>query len=111
MKNYLISSGSKNQIIQAESPTQAIKTATEILQTKTLSIKTIKVLNTPQEIKEAINAGKTVYAGSSIYEVIKDNKGQYLIKCTLNDYCVGLTGQEGTPYENVLNSTENFYTV
>jgi hypothetical protein len=71
----------------------------------------MKVLNTPQEIKEAVNQGKEVYAGSSIYKVIKDSKDQFLIKCTINGYCIGLTGQEGTPYENVLNSRENFFTV
>lgn len=68
------------------------------------------VLNTPQEIREAVNQGKEVYAGSSLYKVIKDSKDQFLIKCTINGYCVGLTGQEGTPYENRLNA-DNFFTV
>lgn len=70
----------------------------------------MKVLKTPQEIKEAVNQGQTVYAGSSLYRVIKDSKEQFLIKCTINGYCVGLTGAEGTPYENRLNA-DNFFTV
>lgn len=63
-------------------------------------------LTTPQEIKDAVDAGKTVYAGSGIYLVIKDKIGQYLIKCTANGSCVGLTGQEGTKYENRLNGSD-----
>jgi len=63
-------------------------------------------LNTPEEIKSAIDAGKTVYAGSGIYLAIKDTKGQYLIKCTANGSCVGLTGAEGTKYENRLNGSD-----
>ena len=61
-----------------------------------------------QEIKAAVDAGKTVYCGNDNYKVIKDSKNQYLIHCTLNDYYVGLHGLENTPYENVLNGT-NFY--
>lgn len=51
---------------------------------------------TIEEIKEAVNSGKKVYCGNSAYEVIKDKIGQWLIKCTLNDYCIGLTWQDGT---------------
>jgi hypothetical protein len=42
------------------------------------------------EIKQAIEAGKTVYVGNTSYSVIKDKKEQWLIKCT-NGYCIGLT--------------------
>jgi hypothetical protein len=68
----------------------------------------MKVLNTIQEIKEAVNQGKTVYSESSLYQVIKDTKGQFLIKCSINGYCIGLHGAEGTPYENQLNAN-NFF--
>lgn len=69
---------------------------------------TIIELHTAQEIKKAVDEGKTVYSGNEAYTVVKDKLGQYLIKCSLNGYCVGLSGQEGTQYENKLNGT-NFY--
>jgi hypothetical protein len=68
------------------------------------------VLNTIEEIKEAVNQGKTVYAESSLYQVIKDRLNQYMIKCTINGNCVGLHGIPGTPYENRLNM-DNFFTI
>jgi hypothetical protein len=46
-------------------------------------------------IRQAVDEGKTVYAGTLAYQVIKDNIGQYLIFCTLNDYCIGLTWRDG----------------
>jgi hypothetical protein len=69
----------------------------------------VETLESIAEIKNAVNKGRKVYCGNSAYQVIKDNKGQYLIKCSLNDYCIGLHGLEGTQYENQLNG-ENFYT-
>lgn len=50
---------------------------------------------TAPEIKQAINEGKKVYWKSPVYQVIKDNLGQYFIKCTLNDHCIGLTWKDG----------------
>jgi hypothetical protein len=47
------------------------------------------------EIKQAIQDNKTVYWANNNYQVIKDNIGQYLIKCTLNGHCIGLTWQDG----------------
>ena len=44
-----------------------------------------------QEIKQAIEEGKTVCCQNDAYRVIKDSKNQYLIKCVLNNYCIGLT--------------------
>ena len=70
---------------------------------------TVETLTTIAEIKNAVNKGRKVYCGNSAYQVIKDNIGQWLIKCSLNGYCIGLHGQEGTQYENQLNG-ENFYT-
>ena len=43
------------------------------------------------EIKQAIQEGKKVFWANTNYEVIKDNIGQYLIKCRLNGRCIGLT--------------------
>lgn len=50
---------------------------------------------TLQEIKDAVNSGKKVYYGNKGYEVIKDGVGQWLIVCTWNNYCCGLTWQDG----------------
>lgn len=49
------------------------------------------MFNSIDEIKAAVNCGEVVYVNSKAYQVIKDRLGQYLIKCLLNDYCVGLT--------------------
>lgn len=46
-------------------------------------------------IKNAVEAGNTVYAGTKAYRVIKDSLGQWLIKCDLNGYCIGLTWRDG----------------
>ena len=50
---------------------------------------------TLNDIKQTIEKGGRVYHQSPSYEVIKDRIGQYLIKCHLNDYCIGLTWQDG----------------
>ena len=47
------------------------------------------------EIKAAVESGKTVYAGSPGYIVLKDQVGQWLIKYRGSDYCIGLTHQDG----------------
>ena len=62
------------------------------------------------EIKKAVDEGKTVYWSNPAYTVIKQENGHYLIHCNLNDYCFGLHGLEGTEYENQLNGKEeDFY--
>lgn len=66
-------------------------------------------LNTIEEIKQAVNEGKKVYAESLFYQVIKDAKEQFLIKAS-NGYTIGLHGAEGTKYESVLNAN-NFFTI
>jgi hypothetical protein len=48
-----------------------------------------------QEIKQAISEGKKVHWSNELYEVIKDKIGQYLIRCTSNGHCIGLTWQDG----------------
>ena len=50
---------------------------------------------TLDEIKEAVQAGKTVHWASDAYEVVCDNIGQWFIHCTLNDSYVGLTHTDG----------------
>jgi len=62
---------------------------------------------TAEEIKAAIDRGEKVYWSSTRYPVIKDSKGQYLITCTITDYCIGLTWQDGV----TLNGKESdFFT-
>lgn len=46
---------------------------------------------TTQEIKNAVDSGKKVFWKSNAYIVVKDSKGEYLIKCTINNSCIGLT--------------------
>ena len=49
---------------------------------------------TLKEIKKAIEENKKVFWASDIYEVIKDKNNNYLIKCIINDYCIGLTHKD-----------------
>lgn len=46
-----------------------------------------------QEIKDAVNAGKTVHWSNKGYVVLCDSIGQWLIQFTLNGHCVGLTAE------------------
>lgn len=48
-----------------------------------------------QEIKAAVEAGKTVHWASTNYTVIKDSADQWLIKCKSNSSVIGLTWQDG----------------
>lgn len=67
------------------------------------------VLETKEEIKKAVDAGKTVYSDTKAYNVIKSKVNEtYLIVCSLNGYTIGLHGLEGTEYENNLNGTKFF---
>ena len=50
---------------------------------------------TLQEIKAAVLAGKKVYWSNAAYEVVHDNKDQWLIVCSLNGYTIGLTWRDG----------------
>lgn len=59
-----------------------------------------------EDIKEAVDAGKIVYHNSNGYEVVKDNLGQYLIVCRMNDYTIGLTSKDGRKLNGKL---EEFY--
>lgn len=62
---------------------------------------------TISEIKAAVDSGKTVQWVTAGYRVIKDNKGQYLINCLLNNSCVGLTNLKG----DRLNGEESEFTI
>lgn len=48
-----------------------------------------------QEIKDAVESGKTVCWKSKIYKVVRDNVGQWLIRCTINDNYISLTHKDG----------------
>lgn len=50
---------------------------------------------TLQEIKDAVESGKTVHWSHEGYVVIKDRIGQWLIHCLSNDNYIGLTWQDG----------------
>jgi len=63
---------------------------------------------TIQEIKQAVNSGKKVYQGDKSYEVIKDHKDQWFIKCNINNHMIGLTWADN----KTLNAKENtFFTI
>jgi len=61
---------------------------------------------TLQEIKKAVDEGKVVHCGNSLYEVINGGKAGYLIRCTSNDHCIGLTWQDGVTMNG---EEEDFY--
>ena len=48
-----------------------------------------------EEIKAAVEAGHTVHWATESYRVVKDNIGQWLIHCTINDSYIGLTHADG----------------
>lgn len=68
-----------------------------------------------KEIKEAVDKGQRVFwldeknpiGRLREFEVIKNEKGEYLIKCHANNHCIGLHGLKGSDYENVLNGEEH----
>lgn len=60
---------------------------------------------TAAAVKAAVDSGATVYTDTLAYKVIRDDIGQYLIHCTVNDYYIGLHGMEGTKYAEQLNGT------
>ena len=49
-----------------------------------------------EEIKKAVTEGKKVHWASEAYIVVNPNGGtQWLIKCVLNNHCIGLTWLDG----------------
>ena len=63
---------------------------------------------TLEQIKQAIDDGKTVHWSNDLYTVIKDRLGQYLIICTSNDHCIGLTWKDGVTMNG---QPEQFYVI
>jgi hypothetical protein len=61
---------------------------------------------TLSEIKTALSENKRVFHQSPGYEVKRDNIGQYLIICSLNDYTIGLTHRDG---QTMNGKEEEFY--
>jgi len=61
---------------------------------------------TLDEIKAAVQQGKTVHWASDAYNVIQDNIGQWLVHCTTNDCYWGLTHLDGV---TVNGTPEQFY--
>lgn len=58
------------------------------------------------EIKKAVDKGRKVYWKNELYSVVKDSLGQYLVKCSANYHCIGLTWKDG----KTLNGEEtDFY--
>ena len=62
---------------------------------------------TLEEIKAAIEAGKTVYWKQDNYPVKKCENNDYVIVCTLNDHTIGLTWRGG---KTLNGKEEDFYT-
>ncbi len=59
-----------------------------------------------EEIKENIEAGKTVHWASDAYIVVLNSRGEYDILCPSNDSRIGLTWRDGV----TLNGDESdFY--
>ena len=61
------------------------------------------------EVKKAVDEGKTVFADTQAYRVIKE-RGEYKIICLLKGFCVGLHGREGTKYADKMNG-KRFWSV
>lgn len=58
---------------------------------------------TLQEIKQAVDNGKTVFCGNDNYKVVKDKNNEYYILSLCNNHAIGLHGLTGTKYENIAN--------
>lgn len=63
---------------------------------------------TLNEIKQALDQGKSVYWSNPAYYVHKDKLGQYLITFAPNGSTIGLTWQDGITLNG---KKEDFYTV
>lgn len=59
-----------------------------------------------QEIKAAVESGKTVHWSNSLYVVVKDRIGQWFVKCTSNNHHIGLTHTDGVTMNG---KPEEFY--
>jgi hypothetical protein len=50
---------------------------------------------TLEEIKAAVEAGKTVHWVNENYVVMKDSIGHWMVHCPRNDHYIGLTHRDG----------------
>jgi len=64
------------------------------------------ILNTAKQIMEAVDNGLKVYYTNEHNRVIKDEDGEYLIYCHLNDYWISLTWKDG---KTLKGAPEDFY--
>lgn len=69
----------------------------------------MEIYTTINEIKKAVDEGKTVFADTENYIVVK-SRDYYSIKCLLNNWYCGLHGLEGTKSANKLNANK-FYSL
>lgn len=61
------------------------------------------------EIKAVVDEGvHRVFWSNTGYEVTKDTRGQYFIKCLANRHCIGLTWLDG---ETLNGKPEEFFTL
>lgn len=51
---------------------------------------------TVAHIQKLVDLGMPVYWKTKAYKIVKDAWGEYLIQCSLNGHCIGLTHQDGT---------------
>ena len=65
----------------------------------------MKKLETIEDIKSAVDQGKTVFSDTKAYSVVK-KWSEYYIVCSINGYTTGLHGMAGTEYERQLNGTK-----
>ena len=63
---------------------------------------------TLEEIKAAVEAGHVVHWHNSAYKVVKDELGQWMLKCIDNGNCLGLTLGDGT---TLRGQPEDFFVV
>ena len=61
---------------------------------------------TLNEIKSSVESGERVFWKSQAYEVIKDRIGQWLLRCSINGNCIGLTWADG---QTLNGKAEDFY--
>jgi hypothetical protein len=48
-----------------------------------------------EQIKKEVEMGKSVYWKNHSYKVVSTSKGEWFIKCLINNHCIGLTWADG----------------
>ncbi|QDT23517.1 hypothetical protein [Gimesia chilikensis] len=48
-----------------------------------------------EQIKKEVEMGKSVYWKNHSYKVVLTSKGEWFIKCLINNHCIGLTWADG----------------